>query len=404
MTSEPTPRDTDVLDPAPARGSARLPLLALAVGGFTIGTTEFAAMGLLPLISDALHVSIPVAGHVISAYALGVVVGAPLLTVAAARMDRRLLLLALMAAYTVGNLLSALAPSIGWLEAGRFLAGMPHGAFFGVGAVMGSYVAGPGRRGQAVGTMMAGLTIANIAGVPLSTVLGEALGWRASFVAMGVLGLVTLAGLVRWLPPLAVHDEASVRSELGALRNGRLWVAAVAGAVGFGGMFAVYSYVSPLVTDAAGMSRSWVPLVQAAFGVGMTGGALLGGRLADRSVIGTVVAGFAGTIVVLVLVGTTGHQPVAAVLGVVLLGLTSQTLGTATQAYLMDLSPAAPSLGAALSHSALNTGNAAGAWVGGLVIAAGRGYLAPAWAGAAMATAGLVVVGLTTMRRVRRGA
>ena len=399
MTTEPTLTDDDVLDPSDRRASARLPLLALAVGGFTIGTTEFAAMGLLPLISEALHVSIPVAGHVISAYALGVVVGAPLLTVAAARLDRRVLLIGLMALYTVGNLLSAFAPSIGWLELSRFLAGMPHGAFFGVGAVMGAHVAGPGRRGQAVGTMMAGLTIANVAGVPLSTILGQALGWRASFVAVGVLGLVTLAGLLRWLPPLAVHDEASIRGELGALRNGSLWVAALACAVGFGGMFAVYSYVSPLVTDAAGLSLGTVPLVLALFGVGMTVAALVGGRLTDRSVIGTLLAGFAATILVLVAIGLTGHQPVAAVVTIALLGLTSQTIGVAAQTHLMDLSPKAPSLGAALSHSALNTGNAIGAWVGGLVIAAGHGYLAPAWAGAAMATAGLVVVGLTLLRR-----
>ncbi|HEY0185894.1 MAG TPA: MFS transporter [Cellulomonas sp.] len=382
-----------------------MPLLALAVGGFSIGTTEFATMGLLPLIADDLHVSIPTAGHVITAYALGVVVGAPLLTTIAARVDRRVLLLGLMIAFTVGNLLSAFAPTAGWLVAARFVAGLPHGAFFGVGAVMGAHVAGPGRRGQAVATMMAGLTIANVVGVPLSTVLGQTLGWRVAFVAVGALGLITLVALWRWVPALAVREDASVRTELRALRNTRLWVACVAGAIGFGGMFAVYSYVSPLLTDVTGMAEATVPVVLALFGVGMTIGTLLGGRLADRSVIRTVLVGFAGTIVVLVVVALVGQWLVPAVLAIVGLGVTSQVLGLALQAYLMDLSPTAPSLGAALCHSALNAGNAAGAWSGGLVIAAGHGYLAPAWIGAGMTAVGLAVVSGTVLvdRRARAG-
>jgi DHA1 family inner membrane transport protein len=390
-----TPADADVLDPHVVRRRARLPLLALALGGFSIGTTEFATMGLLPLIAGDLDVSIPSAGHVITAYALGVVVGAPLLIAAAARMDRRRLLLVLMLAFTVGNVLSALAPSAGWLVAARFVAGLPHGAFFGVGAVMGAHVAGPGRRGQAVATMMAGLTIANIVGVPLSTVLGQVFGWRWAFVAVGVLGLLTLAALLRWIPGLPVRDGASVRSEVGALRNGRLWVACAAGSIGFGGMFAVYSYVAPLLTDVTGIAEASVPIVLALFGVGMTAGTLLGGRLADRSVPRTLLLGFASTIVVLVLIAVLGQWLVPGVLAIVGLGVASQVLGLALQAWLMDLSPAAPSLGAALCHSALNAGNAAGAWAGGLVIAAGLGYLAPAWVGAGLTAVGLVIAAVT---------
>lgn len=370
----------------------RLALLALALGGFSIGTTEFATMGILPLVSDDLGVSIPTAGHVITAYALGVVVGAPLLTAVAARLDRRVLLLGLMTAFIVGNVVSAFAPTIGWLVVARFVAGLPHGAFFGVGAVMGAHVAGPGRRGQAVATMMAGLTLANVVGVPLSTVLGQHAGWRAAYILVGVLGLATLAALWRLVPGLPVASDTTVRRELGALRSRQLWIACGAGAVGFGGMFSVYSYVSPLLTDVSGVGERFVPVVLALFGVGMTIGTLLGGRLADRHVLRTVLIGFASTIVVLVAIALVGRFTVPAVLSIVALGIASQVLGLSLQTRLMDLAPAAPSLGAALCHSALNVGNAAGAWSGGLVIAAGAGYLAPAWVGAAMTAVGLLVV------------
>ncbi|WP_448059880.1 MFS transporter [Cellulomonas hominis] len=367
-------------------------LFALALGGFAIGTTEFAAMGLLPLIASDLGITIPAAGHVITAYALGVVVGAPLLTTVAARLDRRVLLLALMAAFTVGNVLSAFATSPTLLVVARFVAGLPHGAFFGVGAVMGAHVVGAGRRGRAVATMMAGLTIANVVGVPASTVLGQHLGWRAAFVGVGALGLVTLLALVRWTPAVPVRDDASVRTELRAVWNRPLWIAFAAGAIGFGGMFAVYSYVSPLLTEVTGLAGTTVPVVLALFGVGMTIGTLAGGRLADRSVLGTVVLGFAATIVVLVVIALVGRSPVPAVLAIVALGVSSQILGLSLQTRLMDVSPMAPSLGAALCHSALNAGNAAGAWLGGLVIAAGAGYLAPAWVGAGLAVVGLAIV------------
>jgi DHA1 family inner membrane transport protein len=246
---------------------------------------------------------------------------------------------------------------------------------------------------------MAGLTIANVVGVPLSTVLGQAFGWRAAFVAVGALGLATLAALWRFVPGLAVADGVSVRTEVRALRNARLWVVCAAGAIGFGGMFAVYSYVAPLLTDVTGVAEATVPLVLALFGVGMTVGTLLGGRLADRSVPRTVLLGFATTIVALVLIAVVAQWVVPGVLAVVALGVTSQVLGIALQSWLMDLSPQAPSLGAALCHSALNVGNAAGAWAGGVVIAAGLGYLAPAWVGAGLTAAGLVIAVFVLPRR-----
>lgn len=379
------------------RGSAapdlkvRLALGALAVGGFTIGTTEFATMGLLPQIGADLGVSDPVVGHAITAYAVGVVVGAPLLTVAAARMSRQRLLLWLMGFYTVANVLSAAAPGIEALIAGRFLAGLPHGAFFGVGAAVGAAVVGPARRGFAVAMMMTGLTVANVVGVPLSTAVGQQLGWRTAFVLIGVLGAVTVLGVWRFVP----HDgavDSSVRQEVAALRNRPLWIGFLAGAVGFGGLFAVYTYVAPMVTKVTGMSDGAVPLVLAVIGVGMTVGTLLGGRLADRDVLRTVVGGFVATAVVLVAIGLLGHLPVPAVVTLFLLGVTSQVLGLSMQTRLMDLSPAAQSLGAALCHSALNVGNASGAFFGGLVIASGWGYLAPAWTGLVLTLLGLALL------------
>jgi DHA1 family inner membrane transport protein len=375
---------------SPAR--SRAALFALALGGFGIGTTEFATMGLLPEIADDLGVSIPVAGHAITAYALGVVVGAPTLAALGARLDRRRLLLLLMVAFTVGNVLSAFAPTMGWLVLARFLAGLPHGAFFGIGAVMGTAVVGPERRGRAVAAMMAGLTVACAVGVPLTAVVGHSVGWRWSFVGVGLLGLVTLVALHAWTPSLPASPGTTVRTELGALRNRRLWIAFGAGAVGFGGMFAVYSYVKPLLTEVTGLDVALVPLVLALYGVGMTIGTVVGGRLADRSVLGTVIGGMVATIVVLVAIALVGASPVPAVLALVALGVTSQILGLSLQTRLMDVSPAAPSLGAALCHSALNLGNAAGAFAGGLVIAGGFGYLAPAWVGAGLTALGLVVV------------
>jgi len=371
---------------------ARLALLALALGGFGIGTTEFATMGLLPEIAADLDASIPAAGNAITAYALGVVVGAPTLAAIGARLDRRTLLGWLLVAFTVANVASAFAPTLPTLVGARFLSGLPHGAFFGVGAVLGTAVVGQQRRGRAVAAMMTGLTVACALGVPLTAVVGHAVGWRWSFVGVGAIGLLTLVAARAWVPRLAPLPGATVRTEVAALRNRRLWVAFGAGAIGFGGMFAVYSYVKPLLTEVTGLSVGLVPLVLALFGVGMTVGTLLGGRLADRSVLGTVVGGMVATIVVLVAIALVGRSPVPAVVAIVLLGVASQVLSLALQSRLMDVTPDAPSLGAALCHSALNVGNASGAFFGGLVIDAGLGYLAPAWLGAGLTALGLLVV------------
>ena len=365
-------------------------LLALALGGFTIGTTEFATMGLLTNIATDLDVSIPAAGHTITAYALGVVVGAPLITVLAAKVERKVLIVWLMAAYALGNLLSAAAPSLELLMLGRFITGLPHGVFFGVGAVVGTAVVGASRRGYAVAMMMAGLTVANIVGVPLSSWVGQAMGWRVAFIIIGALGLVTVLSLALLLPRTPAPREASVGREIAALRNGPLWIAFGCSAIGFGGMFAVYSYIKPTLMEVTGLAESSVPIILALFGVGMTIGVLIGGRLVDINVMVTLYIGFGGTAASLVVFAVVGASPVPAVLAVVAIGVTSQVLGIALQARLMDLSPAAPSLGAALCHSSLNAANANGAFLGGLVIAAGWGYLSLAWTGAALTLVGLV--------------
>ncbi len=386
---------TDV--PTDRRLHPALALLALAIGGFTIGTTEFATMGVLTNIADAFSVDDPTAGHTITAYALGVVIGGPILTVSCARMPRKRLLIFLMTLYTVGNLISSVAPSLPLLVTGRLMTGLAHGVFFGVGAVVGTAVVGRARRGFAVSMMMAGLTVANIVGVPLSSLIGDSLGWQWAFRLMGLLGVVTIAGLLLFIPKVPAETGASPRSEFKALGNGPLWIAMAAGAIGFGGMFAAYSYVKPIVVRGVGASEFTVPYALAAFGIGMTCGVLLGGKLSDRSVRGTVRAGFVATAVTLAIFALTMGTLPGVIVGLFLVGLASQTLGVALQAALMDLSPNAPSLGASLCHSALNLGNANGAYLGGLVLLGGFDYPALGWLGVI-----LTMIGFALMLVVQR--
>ncbi|GGM21234.1 MFS transporter [Dactylosporangium sucinum] len=374
-------------------GSAGAALFALAIGGFGIGTTEFATMGLLPQMAGELRVSIPVMGYGITAYALGVVVGAPVIVALAARAPRRGLLLVLMLAFVAGNALTAAAPGIWSLVAARFLTGLPHGAYFGVASVVAAGLVPPDRKGRAVSRVMVGLTVANVVGVPLVTLAGQLLGWRASYAAIAVIGVVTILAVRRWVPPVAIEDGASIVRELGAFRRVHVWIALLTGTVGFGGMFAVYSYVAPTLTEVAGLPTGAVPWVLAVFGLGMTIGALLGGRLADRSALGTLVGALVAMTAVLSLYALTASSPVAAVLLVFAVGLVCQVLGGGLTIRLMEASPDAPALAASSNHSALNLANAIGAWLGGVVIAAGHGYLATAWVGAALSVAGLLFVG-----------
>ena len=369
-----------------------LSLFALAVGGFGIGTTEFATMGVLPDVAADLQVSIPAAGTLVSAYALGVVVGAPLLAVAGARLPRKALLLALMAAFVVGNALSALAPGFLSLEGARFLAGLPHGAYFGIASIVAASLVPPQRRARAVARVMLGLTVANVVGVPLATLLGQALGWRATYWTCVVIGLLALAGITRSVPELAALPGASPRTELGALRRPQVWLALLVGAIGFGGFFAVYSYISPTLTEVSGFSEAGVPIALALYGTGMTIGTELGGRLSDWSVPRTIVLGFGSLAAVLLLFTVTVHGTVGAALTVLLIGVAGSLALPALQTRLIDVAGDAQSLAAAGNHSALNLANALGAFLGGLVIRAGWGYTAPALVGVLLALGGLAVM------------
>ena len=375
-----------------------LAVLALALGGFGIGTTEFVAMGLLPDIAAGFGITEPTAGHVISAYALGVVVGAPTIAALTARVPRRALLLGLMAVFTLGNLASMLAPSYPTLVAARFVAGLPHGAFFGIAALAAAHLMGPRNRAKAVAYVLSGLTVATVLGVPVASWLGQALGWRSAFGLVVGIGVITLVALWFWLPAqLRTMHVSSPLAELGALRRPQVWLAVMVGMIGFGGMFAVYTYISTTMTDVAGLPRNLVPLALMVFGLGMVVGNLVGGRLADTSVVRALYLSLGALGLVLLIFVAAAHNPFTALLVLFAIGAAGSAVGPALQTRLMDVAQDAQTLAAALNHSALNIGNAAGAWVGGLVIAAGYGYTAPAAAGAVLAGCGLLVLTVSVL-------
>ncbi|MFJ2826329.1 MFS transporter [Streptomyces sp. NPDC087263] len=381
-----------------------LALLALAVGAFGIGTTEFVMMGLLPDVAGDLHISIPTAGHLVSAYALGVVIGAPLLAAATARMSRRKVLIALMLLFVAGNALSALAPDYNWLLAARFLSGLPHGAFFGVGAVVATSLVAPERKARSVSLMFLGLTVANIVGVPVATLMGQQLGWRSTFLGVSVIGLLAVVSLAFLVPHDGTHAPAAgLRGELAALRSLPVWLALGTTVAGFGALFAAYSYITPMLTDAAGYADSSVTLLLALFGVGATAGNLLGGRLADRSMRGTLFGGLVSLAVVLALFPVLMGAAWSAPLAVVLLGTAAFVTSTPLLMMVMEKASSAPSLASSANQAAFNLANAGGAWIGGLVLAAGFGVTSPALAGAALAVLGLGVAGVAFVVDRRRG-
>ncbi|MET8327862.1 MFS transporter [Streptomyces sp. NPDC005181] len=368
-----------------------LALLALAISAFGIGTTEFVMMGLLPNVADDLGTSVPTAGYLVSAYALGVVLGAPLLTAVGSRVPRKRMLLLLMALFTLGNLASALAPGFGWLVAGRFLAGLPHGAFFGVGAVVAARLVSEGRQARAVATMFLGLTVANIVGVPAATLLGQHLGWRATFLVVGVIGLCSMAALARLVPHLPVDAQQGLGHELRALGNRQVLLGLLTAVLGFAGVFAVYSYLSAMTTEAMGFGESSVTLVLALFGIGMTLGALAAGPLTDRALRPTLYGSLAALAVVLAVFPFAVQVKWAALVMVVLLGGVGFMTTTPLQMLVMNKAKDAPTLASASNHSAFNLANAGGAWLGGAAIAAGWGWTSPALVGAALTVAGLAV-------------
>jgi DHA1 family inner membrane transport protein len=385
------------LSPAPTQTPTRarhftLAVLALAMGGFAIGTTEFVTMGLLPQVADGVGVSIPQAGHLISAYALGVVVGAPVLAFFGATWPRRGLLLALMAAYAVFNALSAVASSYHLLMVARFLDGLPHGAYFGVASLVAASMAPAGRTGRAVAMVMLGLSVANVVGVPAATWLGQHVGWRSAYLAVAVLALVTVAMVRAYVPACPGDPAATGTRELKAFSSLQVWLTLLAGAIGFGGMFAVYSYIAPTLTDVGGLSEAAVPVFLLSFGLGMVAGTWVAGELADWSVFRSLLGSALGSALVMLVFWVAaphGWWALPVVFAITVLG---SVLVVNLQLRLMDVAGEAQTLGAAMNHASLNVANALGAWLGGLVIAAGYGYRSTALVGAGLSAAGIGVL------------
>jgi len=375
---------------------------ALAMGGFAIGTTEFATMSLVPYMAEGLGIDVPSAGHVISAYALGVVVGAPLIAVGAAKLSRRLTLLLLMGAFALFNTLSALAPNYHWLLLFRFLSGLPHGAYFGIAALVAASLVPLNKRSQAVGRMMLGLTVATILGVPLANWLGQAVGWRWGFVVVGVLALATVALVAALAPRDPPQHGASPLKELGALANGQVWLTLGISAIGFGGMFCVYTFVASTMLEVTRTAPAMIPLVLAVFGVGATLGSIIVPRFADRALMPTAATLLLGSAVALALYPLAAHQLWSIALDIFAIGFLG-ALGAVLQTRLMDVAGEAQGLAASLNHSAFNFANALGPWLGGLAIAAGYGWTSTGWVGALLSLGGfaVLVVAVLVERRTK---
>ncbi|MET9593387.1 MFS transporter [Streptomyces sp. NPDC006516] len=368
-----------------------LALLALAIGAFGIGTTEFVIMGLLPDVAADFQVSIPTAGFLVTGYALGVVLGAPLMTFLGTRVTRKRMLMVLMGLFIVGNVVSALAPAFGVMLAGRVIASLAHGAFFGIGSVVAADLVAPAKKAGAIAMMFTGLTVANVVGVPLGTYVGQNFGWRITFLVVAALGVLGLLGVAKLIPEQPKPEGVRIRHELAAFRNVQVLLAMAMTVLGFGGVFAAITYITPMMTETAGYATSSVTWLLVLFGLGMVGGNLLGGKFADRRLMPMLYVSLGALATVLALFTLTAHNKVAAAITIVLIG----GLGFATvpplQKRVLDQAAGAPTLASAVNIGAFNLGNALSAWLGGIVIAAGLGYTAPNWVGAALAASALLL-------------
>lgn len=385
--------------PSPQRAPGWI-LFVLALGGFAIGTSEFAMMGLMPELVRAFEVTEPQVGHMISSYALGVVVGAPLLAVLGASWPRRSLLIALMAFYALGNLATALAPDYTTMLLARFVAGLPHGAYFGVAMLVAASISPAEQRGTAVSRVLLGLSVAILVGNPLATWLGQVSSWRWTFGLVSGLSLLTAACVWRLLAHAPVEAGQTPMRELRAFNRSQVWFALAIGAVGFSGMFCVFAYLAPTLVEVTGVSERWIPVALAAFGVGAIIGNLAGGWLFDRLQFRAVAVILGWSLLVLLLFPLAAHSPWAILPAVVALG-TMGALAPVLQARLMDVAGDAQTLAAASNHAAFNTANALGPWFGGLAIGAGLGWTATGIVGAVTAAAGLALY-LWARRDARR--
>ena len=375
-----------------------LSLLTLALGTFCIGTSEFASMGILQLFAASLGVDISTATHAIEAYAFGVVIGGPLVTILAASLNRRTLLLWLMVIFIIGNVLSALATGLGMFALARFVSGIPQGAYFGAGAVVASYIVGPGQGGRAFALVMTGLTVATVFGSPLATFMGQTIGWRNAYFAVSALGVLSLLALWMWVPRSRALDGGPVVQELRALRGPAVWAMMAVAALGVASIFAVYTFIGPLVTDGAALGQGWIPIALGLFGIGMTVGNLLGGKLADAHPSRGLMAGFGSALVVLAVLAMGGGNVWVLMLGLFGVGATMMVAIPTVQVRLTQAAPGAPTLMGAMNLAALNVANAIGAWAGGRAIANGYGLLSAVWAGF-----GLTLLGLLLFMVVSRG-
>ncbi|KUM36989.1 MFS transporter [Arthrobacter sp. EPSL27] len=388
-----------------------LGLIALALGGFGIGLTEFVIMGLLPEVAADFRVSEAVAGWLISGYALAVVVGALLLTAAVTRFQRKPVLAVLMVLFIAGNLVSAVAPDYLLMMAGRIIAALAHGAFFGIGAVVAASMVAPAKKAGAIAIMFTGLTAANVLGVPFGTMLGQAAGWRSTFWAITGIGVLALVGILALVPKAAPAEggsartgsartdsagagsaAGSLRGELRAFRSGQVWLSILVTILGYGGMFGAFTYIAFTLTEVSGFSASTVPWLLILFGVGLFIGNTAGGKAADRNVDRTLLVALAVLVIVLVVFALTAASQPVTIASMVLLGGFGFATVPGLQMRVMKYAEAAPTLASGANIGAFNVGNALGAWMGGVTITAGLGYTSPIWAGAGITLLGLGVM------------
>ncbi|MGM7646593.1 MFS transporter [Nocardia sp. JW2] len=383
---------TTTLTAPPRAGTDRptLALGALALGAFGIGLTEFVIVGLLGVIGDDLSISVPTAGLLVSGYAAGVAVGAPLMTALGSRVPRKTMLATLMGLFIAGNLLSALAPTYELLFTGRIVAALTHGAFFGIGSVVAASLVAPDRRAAAIATMFTGLTLANVAGVPLGTALGQAFGWRSTFWAVTAVGVVALLAVLMLVPHQPRGESISLTKQLAVFTRPQVWLALSITALGFGAVFAAFTFFEPILTEVTGLPDGAVPWLLVVFGVGLFAGNIVGGRLADRALLPTLIGALAALTVVLMIFAVVAGHPVGAAVSILALGATGFAIVPAVQMRVLDTAGGESALGSAANISAFNIGIAVASWLGAAAIDAGFGLTAPAWIGAALAAAALL--------------
>ncbi|NJP47283.1 MFS transporter [Actinacidiphila epipremni] len=380
-----------------------LALLALAIGAFGIGTTEFVPIGLLPQVADDFGVSVPTAGFLVTGYALGVAAGAPPMTALGTKITRKRMLVLLMGVFTAGNLISAAAPDFGVMLAGRVVTSLAHGAFFGIGSVVAAELVAPAKRAGAIAAMFTGLTVANVLGVPLGTFVGQGAGWRATFVVVAGLGVLGMIGVAALVPDLPRPAGVSLRHEVAVLRNPQVLLALGMTVLGFGGVFAALTYLAPMMTDVTGYSDGGVTWLLVLLGLGMVAGNLAGGRFADRRLMPALVTSLGGLAVVLGLFAFTAHDKAAAAGTVFAVGALGMSTTPPLQKRVLDQAAGAPTLASAANIGAFNLGNALAAWLGGLVVSAGHSYATANWVGAGLA-GGALLLALWSLALERGGA